>query len=357
MPLSLLRRFSFWSKGHLWLVRWSAWEYWPLWLTAIPIVGMYLWFALRARHLFFFSNVNPAIPLGGAAGESKRLILDLLPPEVRLPTAWIPARLPFEAVLERLAAEGISFPVVVKPDVGERGFLVKKADTPEALREHLQRYPVDFLVQPFVGEPVEAAVMFCLCPDGNFTLLSVCLKEFLTVTGDGHSTVLRLLAADARAALQIPRLRREQPHLLEQRLAPGQMLVVEPIGNHARGTKFVNACHLIDASMTQAFGQLCQNIPGIRFGRFDLKCASVEALKRAEGKVLEINGILSDPAHVFDPEYGAVKAYCTYYRQWRLLYELHRLQRQAGVQPTPHCQGLRHFFHYFRYKKNARRSR
>lgn len=336
-----------------WLIRWSAWEFWPLWLTAVPIVGMYLWFALRARHLFFFSNVNPAIPLGGAMGESKRAILDLLPSHVRPATAWVPARLPFDEVLQRMAAAGITFPVVAKPDIGERGFLVKKADTPEALREHLQQYEADFLVQEFLEGPVEAAVMFCRYPDGRFALLSVCLKEFLSVTGDGHSTVADLLARHPRALLQQQRLEREQAQLLQYRAAAGQRVVVEYIGNHARGTRFVDACDLIDPAMTEAFEALCQRIPGVHFGRFDLKCASVDALKRAEGKVMELNGVLADPAHVFDPACGAWRAYRAYYQQWRLLYDLHRAQRRSGIRPASHGEGLRQFFGYFQYKKRA----
>ncbi len=335
------------------LFAFPAWEYWPLWLSAVPIVGMYLWFAIRARHLFFFSNVNPAIPLGGAFGESKNDILKLLPPHVKPATAWIPRSLSFEEALQRIAAAKVAFPVIAKPDIGERGFLVNKIETPEALRTHLHSYAADFIVQEFLEAPIEAAVMFCRLPGGPFSLLSVCLKEFLTVRGDGHSTVRQLLQSSDRARRQLERLEREQPQLLDARPEAGQTIVVEPVGNHARGTKFVDACSLIDSSMTKAFETLCRQIPGVYFGRFDLKCSSIEALKRAEGKVMELNGVLADPAHVFDPSCGAHKAYREYYRQWRSLYEIYRIQRSLGVAPTPHREGLRQLVNYFQYKKRA----
>ncbi len=336
-----------------WLSHWSQWEYWPLWLSAAPIVGIYLWFALRARHLFFFSNVNPSIPLGGAMGESKRDIMALLPPHVCPLTIWAPAGLPFGEVLRRMDEVGLSFPVVAKPDVGERGFLVKRVEDADTLRQHLARHYADFLVQEFVDDPIEAAVLFCRFPDGRFSLLSVCLKTFLAVEGDGSATVRELLALNPRAAFQRERLEREQPQLLAYRPAVGERVVVEPIGNHARGTQFVDACYLISPAMTRAFEALCQHIPGVCFGRFDLKCPSVEALERAEGKILELNGVLADPAHVFDPACGARVAYRTYYHQWHTVYKLHLAQRKAGIRPTPHGEGFKHFFRYLRYKKRA----
>ena len=77
-------------NGHF-FTRFTQWEYHPWWLANIPVYGFWLWFAARSRHLIFFSNVNPAIPLGGAMGESKWDILKLLPPEI------LPKTIPVEA--------------------------------------------------------------------------------------------------------------------------------------------------------------------------------------------------------------------------------------------------------------------
>ncbi|MBK9335571.1 MAG: hypothetical protein IPM98_02850 [Lewinellaceae bacterium] len=335
-----------------WIKKWTVWEFLPLWLANVPVYGIYGWFALRARHLFFFSNVNPAIPLGGAVGESKHAILELIPARIRPKTVFIPAGTPFADVERRLSAAGLTFPVVAKPDVGERGFLVKKIDDAEVLRGHLERFPANFLVQEFLDHPMEATVLFYRFPDGSrFGITSVCTKEFLTVTGDGESTVRQLMDRTPRAAFQTARFEREQPELLTRTLLPGQTVLLEPIGNHARGTKFLNANHLIDAELERTFERICAEIDGVLLGRFDLKCASVEALRRGDVLVMELNGVFGEPAHVFDPAYGARRVYRDYYRHWKMLFDLHRAQVRRGVKPTPHGAAIRFVREYFGYKK------
>jgi hypothetical protein len=102
----------------LWITRWTVWEYLPAWAANIPVYGFWLWFSLRARHLFFFSNVNPAIPLGGAVGESKSDILRLLPAAIS--PKWVLAAPgdSITSVQQRLDAAGIGYPLIAKPDIG-----------------------------------------------------------------------------------------------------------------------------------------------------------------------------------------------------------------------------------------------
>lgn len=330
--------------------KWTTWEYLPWWLANVPVYGFYLWFAVRARHIWFFSNVNPAIPLGGAMGESKSDILRLLPQSVLPKTVFAPAGISADELLEKMRQAGLDFPLIAKPDVGERGFLIKKLEDTEALRRHLERYPVDFILQEFLDLPEEYSVLFHRFPDGRFGITSVCHKEFLQVRGDGRSTVRALMAARPRAAFQLERFEREQPGLLDTVPEAGQTVLLEPIGNHARGTKFVNACYLADEAMNAAFEPLVRSLDGICYGRFDLKAASAEALQRGEVKVMELNGVLGEPAHVYDPAHGMWRAYRDFYRHWRLLFDLHRAQRRRGVAATPPLAGLRLMRQYFAYK-------
>lgn len=285
-------------------------------------------------------------------GESKKAILDLLPAHLKPATVFVPAGAVLSDVENLMRSSGIEFPVVAKPDVGERGFLVQKFDDPGALGRHLRRYSADFLIQEFLSHPIEATVLFHRFPaGGRFGITSVCTKEFLHVMGDGASTVRELMLRTPRSAFQIERLEREQPDLTARVPAAGEVLLLEPIGNHARGTKFLNANNLIGPDMIAAFERVCSEIEGVHFGRFDMKCASVEALCRGEFLAMELNGVFADPAHVYDPAYGAFRAYRHYVRHWRILFDLHREQRRRGVHPTPYGQALRIILDYFRYKK------
>lgn len=334
-----------------WLKKWTVWEYLPWWVSNVPMYGFWLWFAARARHLVFFSNVNPAIPLGGAMGESKFDILQLLPPAILPKTILVRAGESFEQVELARQQAGIGYPLIAKPDVGERGFLVKKITRPEELRQHLARYPARFILQEFLVLPVETTVLFHRYPTGRFGITSVCVKEFLSVRGDGVSNVRQLMGKDARATFQLERFARESPEILEKTPADGETLLLEPIGNHCRGTKFLNGNHLIGERLLKAFEPICAALPGVCYGRFDLKCESLEALQRGEVKVMELNGVFGEPAHVYDPAFGMWRAYRDFYRHWRLLFDLSKVQLHRGVRPTPHREAWRFVRQYFKYKK------
>ena len=329
------------------------WEYHPWWLANIPVYGFWLGFAAGARHLIFFSNVNPAIPIGGAMGESKWDILQLLPAEIVPKTVLAEAGASITSILKKLEQAGIEFPLIAKPDVGERGFLVKKIGGAEALERHLKRYPVRFLLQEFLHLPMEESVLYHLFPgeDGRFDITSVFVKEFLSVEGDGVSSIRQLMGKQARSAFQLPRFEKEFPELLAKTPAAGEKILLEPIGNHSRGTKFLNGNHLITPAMLNAFEPFCRQISGIQYARFDLKCASAEALQRGEFKVMELNGILGEPAHIYDPRHGMLRAYRDLFRHWRLLFRLHKAQLRQGVLPTTHREAIRFAKGYFQYKK------
>ncbi len=335
-----------------WLKKWTAWEYLPWWIANVPVYGIWLWFAARARHLVFFSNVNPDIPLGGAMGESKYNILKLLSPDILPKTVYVDGGTQFADIERALQNAGIGYPLIAKPDVGERGFLVKKIRNEDELKEHLARYPVGFIIQEFLVMPIEMTVLYHRYPDGKrFGITSVCIKEFLSVKGDGVAPVRELMRRDVRAALQLARFERELPELLDDVLTDGEVRLLEPIGNHCRGTKFLNGNHLIDDALLAAFEPVCARLGGVLYGRFDLKCDSIDDLRKGAFKVMELNGVFGEPAHVYDPAFGMWRAYRDFYRHWRILFELSKAQRRRGIRPTRHQDALRLIRSYFQYKK------
>lgn len=350
-PVTHLPNHTFTHSMRHWLSKWTTWEYLPWWLANVPVYGFWLWFAARARHLAFFSNVNPDIPLGGAMGESKHDILQLLPPEILPGTLFVRGGESFENVSVALQNAGIGYPLIAKPDVGERGFLVKKIHGPEDLKTHLDRFPVNFIIQEFLGMPLEMTVLFHRFPSGQFGITSVCIKEFLAVRGDGVSSVRALMQENTRAVFQLERFEQDLPEVLEKIPDKGENLLLEPIGNHCRGTKFLNGNYLIDKELLAVFEPVCARLPGVLYGRFDLKCESEAALRRGEFKVMELNGVLGEPAHVYDPSFGMWRAYRDFYRHWRLLFDLHGAQRRRGIHPTPHGEAWRFVQQYFKYKK------
>ena len=339
------------NSFRLWLSKWTAWEYLPWSVATIPIVGFWLWFALRARSLFFFSNVNPAIPLGGAIGESKSDILKLLPPEISSKWVLVKPDESFDQVKEAMKLAGLEFPIIAKPDIGERGFLVKKVDDEATLKTYLAKWQAPFILQEFLSEPMEAAVLFHHYPgeSGKFGITSICLQDFLKVKGDGQSSVRELMVKDTRSAFQLERFERDFPDVLGQIPKNGEEIILELIGNHSRGTKFLNGNYLIEPKLTESFRRICQKIEGVYYGRFDLKFQDFEALKNGRFKTMELNGILAEPAHIYDPSHGIWRAYRDQFKHWKLLFKLHKAQRQLGIKPASFREGYGIARGYYRY--------
>ena len=94
--------------------RLRRWEFWPPWLFYLPVLAWRVWPAARYRSLTVFTAANPAFPDGGLVGESGSEILGMVGNRER------GARTAAAGAGEGVAAVG-GLPVVVKPDVGERG--------------------------------------------------------------------------------------------------------------------------------------------------------------------------------------------------------------------------------------------
>ena len=87
-------------------------------------------------------------------------------------------------------------------------------------------------------------------------------------------------------------------------------LYLEPIGNHCRGTTFYDAHHLINDKLNQVFDKIALEIHGFYYGRFDIKVPSLEDLYHGKNIIIfELNGVSSEVAHVYDPNYKLIQAY------------------------------------------------
>ena len=338
-------------------VKWTNWEYYPVYIANIPTVFFWLYFGIRSRSLFYFSTVNPVIETGGVMGESKINIFNRLPKDTIPKTIFISAEdKDIAHILDKIKAAGIVFPFIAKPDVGERGFLVEKISDEKTLEQYLSKVTVDFLVQDFIAHPLEVSILYYKYPDkqeGHIT--SVCLKKTLAVLGDGASSVEHLMETYPRARFQLERFRKDYPDLLEVVPAKGESLELEPIGNHCRGTTFLNGNHHIDKDMVSVFDDIMNQMEGIHYGRFDMKCESIEALKQGKGfKILEFNGIASEPAHIYDPSYSVLQAYRDIYSHWKIIFKLSKVQRKKGISAMSLSEAYHSVRTYFKYMRLAK---
>ncbi|RYU91835.1 hypothetical protein [Emticicia agri] len=321
----------------LFLVKIFNYEYWSWWVFYLPMAPYWLFQAIRAKSLTYFTAVNPSIEAGGFYGEHKSEILKYIPAEYLPTTLYISPDTAFSEISHTVAAHQLKYPVIAKPNVGERGTSVVKIMSEAHLKAYHASINADYLIQEFIEYPIELGVLFSRMPEEKSgRVSSVTLKEFLTVTGDGKSSIETLVLNNTRARFQLEALRDRLGKGIEEILPAGEKRLLEPIGNHCRGTKFVNANHLINEQLHQVFTTIADRFEGFYYGRFDMKVASYEDLYAGKNiRIMELNGVSSDPGHIYDPRYYLWEAYRDLGWHWNRVAEISIANQKKGIKPVP----------------------
>ena len=330
-------------------IRLRSWEYWPFGIIQFPLFVYYLWLSLRSRSLLFFSASNPGIEMGGMFGESKIDVLRKVPAELIPKTTMV--RLPCHAdgVAQILKAENFSYPVIFKPDLGERGHKVKRISSVADIHEYLKDLRSDFLIQELVDLPLEFGIFYTRFPsEKSGKVTSVTAKEFLSVTGDGKSTLGQLILAEDRAKLQWEKLKIAYADRLSHVIENGKKIELVSIGNHALGTKFLDGNHLINDQLNATFDHISKQIDGFYFGRFDLRCSSLADLYHGRIKIMELNGCGAEPAHIYDPAFPMWRGLSVMLTHWRNIYLISRENHKRGTPYLSFSEGKR-FYRKFKH--------
>jgi len=324
------------KKARLFWIKLRNWEYWPTLAFYWPMCIYGPLLALRYRHPCFFSAANPGVYISGLGLESKYETLQSIPIQARPRSIRIKRGTSDEMLWQALEQEGLRFPLVAKPDIGFRGLLVAVTDTFEALAAHLRAFPVDFIVQEFLDFPEEVGVFYVRFPGADRgRVVSLTLKQFLGVSGDGQSSVRALIEKDSRAWIQVlsAGLGHLPPASLESVPEEGSAVRLSSIGNHSRGTRFINGSAHIDEALHRTFDELSRGIPGFYYGRFDVKCESLAALKQGKNfKIIELNGIGAEPTQIYDQSSGTyLGALATIMRYWTVVARISAANHDAGA--------------------------
>lgn len=322
-----------------------------MWVFYIPVWIQHFWLAIKARNLFFFLATNPAIE-GFILSDSKFKTLQLVPETHRPKSILIPAGTPMDTVKVKMQSQGISFPLILKPDIGFRGMKVKKVDDSGTLQEMLSSCKINMLLQEYCQGGLETGIFYYRYPDRTTGhILSITVKEFLKVEGDGVHSLQELLNMDHRSFLQRERIRERFSHLWTEVLPAGEFLELEPVGNHNLGTKFIDKSYLADAPLESIFDKLNHNMPGFYFGRFDIRADSWEALKeRQDFKILEVNGVGGEPTHIYDPSNSVYSAWTSLCLSWRVAARIASINFRNGHQRPTYAHAKRLWDAYTAYR-------
>jgi membrane protein DedA with SNARE-associated domain len=310
---------------HSWR-RWTHFEFWPASVFYIPIVPYYIFLSIKHKSVFMPFYASPHIKNGGLLGESKWEFLRYLNSDgsSTLRAIRIGKDLDFMATRELLDVEGIEYPFIMKPDVGQRGFGVRIIRNDFDLTEYLLLSDFAKIAQRLSELPREAGLFYVRKPSESVgRIFSVTDKKFPCVIGDGKTKLGSLILADARARIIAPtyfaRFRKRLDSIPEKEA----VVVLAECGNHCQGAIFQNGKDLISEELTRELDRIAKQIPDFYFGRFDVRYQDAESLMSGtKFEIVEINGAGSEATHIWDARTRLPDAYRTLFEQWRMLFAI-----------------------------------
>jgi membrane protein DedA with SNARE-associated domain len=341
-----------WKGRRLLLSSWirlTRWEFWPSWAFYTPVAFWILWLSLRHRSLAVVTLCNPGIRLSGLAMESKSDILAALGkdnPEASSIATWtsLPASEPevrLSTLRSFMTSESLSYPIVIKPDVGERGQGVAIVRDEAAALRYLTECQEAVIAQRYIGG-LEFGVFYSRKPGAaHGDIISLAQKHTFSLFGDGVHTLEELVLAHPRAVAMAAYFAKKHAEEYQRVPALGHEVKLAEIGTHCRGAIFTDARHHITESLRSAIDKLTTPFQDFHYGRYDLRVPSLEDLRAGENlQVLELNGMTAEPVHIYDPSYSLFTAWKDACTGWSAAFSAGAALRAAG-RPVPKLSEVR----------------
>lgn len=327
----------------------------PMVLYYIPLVVQWFWLAAKYRGLTVPTTANPLIEAGGLMGESKAECMAM----AGAAAAGFMARTGainrqrgqsgINAALKQaqhvMRANDLDFPVIAKPDIGWRGFGVRKVDSEAGLALYLESFPNDqtIILQEYVPWHGEAAVFYVRLPGrASGFLFSTTLRYFPFVIGDGESTLESLILANPRTRWTSDLHLSTHAATLKTVPARDKIVRLATVGSNRVGGLYIDGARYVTPAMTARFDEIARGMPEFWFGRFDVRFESLEDLQAGRGfKIVEINGAGAEAVHIWDPDVSVLEGYKVLFRQQALMFRIGALNRRRGFRPQTPLQLIR----------------
>lgn len=310
------------SNGHRIWEKLTNWELWPFNLIYAPLGPLWVWYAVKARCFWFFTPTDPTLTFSGFEGEGKKEMYDLLPEGTFPKTTYIHPSLSFYDVKKRVEESGFSYPLCVKPESGLKGLLFRKIDSEEKLGFYHSRIPVEYVIQDLVEAPLEVSVFYYRYPNqAKGTISGFIQKEMMHLYGDGKHTLWELILQHPKARHRQEEMRIKHEAHLATVLPQGEKYILTHAANLNRGASFTNLKELIDEKLLQIFDPISHRC-SFYYGRYDIKCNSIEELKGGKFVILEFNGTGAEPNHVYNAGFSWPKALAVFAHHWKVMYEI-----------------------------------
>lgn len=260
---------------------------------------------VRFRGVPSLLKANYGLDHGGYAFASKFDIQKYVGAKHFPATHFLAAATSFTAKRQSLQsfAETHGYPFVLKPDKGYVGKGIFIVENIEDLESALPYLDLDYLVQAFVPGKVEFG-LFYVRDNGRVLIPSINQKLYPRVIGDGVSPIKELVAKESRYTSSWNRFLKDvdQTEVLQR----GEERILSFIGSNTLGSTFVDVSDIATDALRERLATVFGDAPGVNFSRLDVKATSIEAFKRGEFVIIEVNGIASQPTNILDAAHSAV---------------------------------------------------
>ena len=321
----------------------THWETWHFHAKYIPILPAWLWYSIKSKSVWFFTPSNPTLTFGGMDGEGKEEMYSQLPTGSYPNTIYIDPASSFDILEEKIKVSGIVYPFAVKPNVGMSGFMFRKIENREALQLYHSKISVNYLVQDLINFPMEVGVFYYRLPNERKGTVSGFVKKGSPyVIGDGQSTLSDLIRTYPGVRFRIDQVLDRHSENLDTVLAKGEHYQLSDASNRSQGGKIENLAREIDDTLLEFFDNLSHHSGQFFYGRYDIKCNSVEDLKQGKNySILEYNGSGAGTQHIYGNGYNLFQAWQIILTHWKMLYKISRYNNNKGVKYWQFWRGLR----------------
>ncbi len=274
-------------------------------------------------------------------GEPKKEMYDLLPKHLYPPTFNVSPGEDVDVIKQQLAFNNVSYPFIVKPEIGEQGILLRKINSEEALQKYHAQMPWEYIVQQLVTYPMEVSVFYIRHPNNSKGVVTGFLHKIpLQVLGNGIDTLEELVSKNPKAAKRTDELFKKHHEQWKKVLPAGEQYLLSYAANHNRGAQFVDLKNEIDEKLVALFDNISSSDNEFYYGRYDIMCASVDELKVGRNfYILEYNGCGAEPNHFYDTGYTLRGAYKEILKHWLALYQISKYNSASGIKPWPFKKG------------------
>ncbi len=222
-------------------------------------------------------------------------------------------KMSLENFLAFLKKYKLSFPIICKPNAGERSTGVYFIQNGSELSQFIATAPDEpFLVQEFLGQKKEFGIVMVRksVSSNEFSVFSCVEKQARRVIGDGKSTIQALVEQLPIAVAQRQKILLSLSEDEKQTVLPvNEERKIARMASVSLGTVFVNRQDEVTPALEKSLSAALVNYQGFNVGRFDIMADSLADIEKENYKIIELNGVGATPLTIYELDRSVESVY------------------------------------------------